>query len=129
MQSSCSESQAAYPGRRQTCRGWRAKAGEILAWLLTRVTSMGLENGPKESAFEQAETIRAWDKLYRDAVTQYRGGTGNVQLLISGEPGEVADKLVLIANGKNSSAEVYRIMMMLMDIWDKEDDDLPRLGL
>lgn len=91
---------------------------------------MDLKDGPKENAYEQAEAIQAWDKLYRDAITRYRAGSGNVQLLISGEPGEVADKLVLIANGKNSAAELYRILTLLMDIWDKEqDDELPRLGL
>lgn len=60
---------------------------------------MDLKDGP-ESAFEQAETVRALDRLYQDAITRYRGGDGNVQLLACGERADAPDKLVLIANGK-----------------------------
>lgn len=79
-----------------------------------------------ESAYEQAQTVKALTQLFKDAITAYRAEDGNVQLQVSGEQNQLPDKLVLIAHGRNATTQLVLAINALMDRWDSESDDLPR---
>ena len=125
MQSVSPEQETLNPRRRQTFSRWRVRTGQVFAWLLTKVLKVEQEDrAGHESAYDQAQTVKALSKLFQDAITEYRGESGNVQMQVSGEQGQAPDKLVIIAHGRNAVAQLFIAVNAIMDAW--ESDDLPR---